>query len=202
MTTVRISRRRGLLVLPALFGALILSMQFTWLPPAKGETPQAATAFASNTADRAEVPLARRARIIVRGYFFENDKPRSIGIAAIDLETGGWKKLQVSNRGGFAVSPDGETIVFENDGTLWNGDTTANANPGRVFGEYGHVVFSPDVEQDLQIGKNNQPVVTADAKGSRMRIAIIDLVTGNSSDLKIQQQDGWDFYPTGHLEWR
>jgi hypothetical protein len=68
--------------------------------------------------------------------------------------------------------------------------------------------WSPDstllavVLLDLQVGDDNQPVLSADAMVSNPRLAFINAATGDSRDLKLQHQDVWTFYPVGHLEWR
>jgi hypothetical protein len=91
----------------------------------------------------AESEPALRGRLFARGYVYENDQLQGMAIAAVDPESGAWKRL-AENSDSFAVSPDGQTIFYSNETALWSGDSRTNANPGKVFHESGHVVVSPD----------------------------------------------------------
>jgi Tol biopolymer transport system component len=82
-------------------------------------------------------------RIFSCGFTYKDDKLQGMAVAIIDPNTGAWKRI-VDRGAQFAVSPDGQTIVFEKEGALWNGDALTNANPGKVFHESGRAVFSPD----------------------------------------------------------
>jgi Tol biopolymer transport system component len=339
MRTTHDSQIRGVSLMARLFGAVLLVQMLAWQEVVRGEESQPATEGTSTDNQAAETPAARPSRIFARGCLYENSKPQPMGVVSIDPRTGVWKQLIDDSNDGFEVSPDGETITFSRDGALWNGDTATNANPGKVFGEAGRVVFSsdsksmfvttwksvpdkpnesattvwkmrlngadavpivalagwdvrdwssddrlltvdkqrtvhvmqsdgkearqllktgehpcfsPDGQQvmyvhqwkgtiraigtdgsndrllyqapgltfamkarwspdgkqfavvllDLQIGNDNQPTLTADAMVAKPRIAIVSVATGESRVLKLSQENGREFFPFGHLEWK
>ncbi|MBI3860557.1 MAG: PD40 domain-containing protein [Planctomycetia bacterium] len=110
-----------------------------------GEKPGERTTGDKGEKDKAGAPKpALRGRLIARGFWFRSDMlDGKLAIASIDPETGAWKRL-VDHADNFSVSPDGQTIAYAVDGALWNGDAATNANPGKIFNEAGHAVFSPD----------------------------------------------------------
>jgi Tol biopolymer transport system component len=91
---------------------------------------------------------ARPTHIFARGFTYQNGQLNGMAVARIDPHTGAWTKL-LSEGAMFSVSPDGETIAFGRDGSLWNGDAATCANPGKIFSEDGTVVFAPDSREML-----------------------------------------------------
>jgi Tol biopolymer transport system component len=57
-------------------------------------------------------------------------------IIAIDPETGKWQKITDKGFSG-RVSPDGQTLIFNNNNELWNCDTIGGHNPGKIA-DMGH----------------------------------------------------------------
>src|SRR5579863_10414716 len=88
-------------------------------------------------------------RLFARGFWWRSDRIQGkMAIASIDPATGDWKPL-VEDADQFSVTPDGQTIFFNKEGALWNGDAQKNENPGKVFAEAGNVVFAPDSKSML-----------------------------------------------------
>jgi dipeptidyl aminopeptidase/acylaminoacyl peptidase len=55
---------------------------------------------------------------------------------------------------------------------------------------------------DMMPGEDGEPSLSADPKVSHPRIVIFDATTKEQRILQLPTQDGWDFYPSGDLEWR
>jgi Tol biopolymer transport system component len=104
---------------------------------------QALSATAAAEEAGAKTGVTPRGRIFSQGFLYENDRPKGMGIAAIDPETGAWSRLPL-NSSTFDVSPDGQTIVFSQENALWNSDTSEKPNPGKIFSPDGAPIFSPN----------------------------------------------------------
>ncbi len=94
-----------------------------------------------------DAPL-RPTRIYARGFTYQNGQLKGMAVIRIDPQTGAWTKL-LDDGATFSVSPDGGTIVFGREGSLWNGDAETCANPGKIFQDDGLAVFSPDSREML-----------------------------------------------------
>jgi dipeptidyl aminopeptidase/acylaminoacyl peptidase len=73
-------------------------------------------------------------------------------ILAIDPKTGIWKK--VTDKAGCTqarVSPDGDTLAFSVNGSIWNCDTQGGNAPGRIFDDGVRPLWSPDSKDILVI---------------------------------------------------
>jgi hypothetical protein len=193
---MQVSRIHGTLSLPLLFGTILIFENFAMPAPVRGESPQATAAAASKNKDAADFGATRRTRLFARGYLYEDDKPKAMGVVTIDPETGAWKKLLDESRSGFEVSPDGETITFTKDGALWNGDTATNANPGKIFAEPGRVVFSPDSKSMLVTTSKSTPDKPNDSETVVWRMRL-----DGSSAVPIAALTGWDVRDWSSDDW-
>ena len=106
-------------------------------------------------------------------------------------------------------SPDGKQVIYT---FPWEGTIRlikVDGSNDRVFAQEPAMTFaagprfSPDskyvaaVLLDLHEGS-----LHADSKQSHPRLVIYDAAQPEPKRLELPQQDGWDFYPTGELEWR
>jgi beta-lactamase regulating signal transducer with metallopeptidase domain len=111
---------------------------------AADDNPSEAAATPAADKNIADAKPVLGGRLFARGFWYRSDRiAGKMAIASIDPATGDWKPL-VEDSGSFSVTPDGQTIFFDREGALWNGDAQKNENPGKVFAEAGHVVFAPD----------------------------------------------------------
>jgi hypothetical protein len=130
-----------------------------------------------------------------------------MGVVAIDPATGDWKQLLDNSNDGFEISPDGETMTFTRAiGIDGSNDRLLFQAPGLTFvmmarwSRNGKELAA--VLLDLKIGDDNQPRLSADSKVTHPRIAIISLATGESRVLNISLQNGREFCPCSHIEWK
>ena len=66
---------------------------------------------------------------------------RFIGIVAIDPGTGKFEKINIKQGG--RISPDGETVVYSNDGAIWT-NNLKGTSPGKILDISGSPIWSPD----------------------------------------------------------
>jgi Tol biopolymer transport system component len=125
-------------------------------------------------------------RIFACGFTYKDDQLQGMAVAIIDPNTGSWKRI-IGEGTHFAVSPDSQTVVFEREGALWNGDALTIANPGKVFHESGRVVFSPDSRSMLVTTYKRKADKPDEYESSPWRMAL-----DGTSAFEAAKLAGWD----------
>jgi len=120
------------------------------------------------------------------------------------LEAGFRPRFSADGKRVIAVQPwSGAILTISVDGT---GEKLAYQAPPPTYAALAR--FSPDgrraaiVLEDLTLGGDGQARLQADPKSTHPRISLIDLDTGAPSRLDLRVQAGWEFLPSGGIEWR